>query len=451
MKETNEVKIKLDISYKDALSGLKKYSKELDKLIELRKALDKVNKNLDTTGLDIKIPDMSKVVSRINTLQKIMPEFEKIINTFMPKAKKEGNSSPVAVNGTPKYLGKDSEINTFLDKLKELIGNSGASGNTTTGKSDDKTTQISQIDALTDEKQAFLAELKQLNAEEQEQLIESRQNLLMANELINTSANSEQVDADNLYDKTRAQAALEIQNELNEQLLAMKTQHIADEMALDAEQDEQKRLSFEQQLNQLSEHLQTVDMLAGSTKTILNAVGQDATVLGEFSKAMALFQIGIDTSKALSAGIAQSQSVPFPGNLIAIATTTATILSAIGKAKSMLSKEKSPAAPKFNRGGLVSGAGSGTSDSIDAHLSNGESVLTAMATSMFSPILSAFNQIGGGVPISTQNSADQVLGEEMLSRAFSRAIQDMPSPQVSVREINAVNVHSAKNVESYSL
>ena len=48
----------------------------------------------------------------------------------------------------------------------------------------------------------------------------------------------------------------------------------------------------------------------------------------------------------------------------------------------------------FSVGGYVSGAGTNTSDSIPARLSNGESVMTAKATSMFAPILSAFNQLG---------------------------------------------------------
>lgn len=50
----------------------------------------------------------------------------------------------------------------------------------------------------------------------------------------------------------------------------------------------------------------------------------------------------------------------------------------------------------FSTGGYVQGAGTGTSDSIPARLSNGESVMTAKATSMFSPILSAFNHLPAG-------------------------------------------------------
>jgi hypothetical protein len=61
--------------------------------------------------------------------------------------------------------------------------------------------------------------------------------------------------------------------------------------------------------------------------------------------------------------------------------------------------------PTYATGGLVMGAGTGTSDSIDARLSNGESVINAKSTSMFAPMLSAINQAGGGVAIPhTKNS-----------------------------------------------
>ena len=93
----------------------------------------------------------------------------------------------------------------------------------------------------------------------------------------------------------------------------------------------------------------------------------------------------------------------------------------------------------FSVGGYVSGAGTNTSDSIPARLSNGESVMTAKATSMFAPILSAFNQLGGGVPIVVNNAATD-FGEEMLAAAIARGYMMCPPPVVSVEEVtNAQN------------
>ena len=89
----------------------------------------------------------------------------------------------------------------------------------------------------------------------------------------------------------------------------------------------------------------------------------------------------------------------------------------------------------FSVGGYVQGAGTGTIDSIPARLSNGESVMTAKATSMFSPILSAFNQLGGGVPIVVNNGGSNI-GMDMLAAAVARGYQMAPQPVVSVEEIN---------------
>lgn len=92
------------------------------------------------------------------------------------------------------------------------------------------------------------------------------------------------------------------------------------------------------------------------------------------------------------------------------------------------------AVKSFAVGGYVSGAGTGTSDSIPARLSNGESVMTARATSMFSPLLSAFNQLGGGVPIIAPATGMQ-MGEDFLAAAIAKGFMMCPRPVVSVEEI----------------
>lgn len=92
----------------------------------------------------------------------------------------------------------------------------------------------------------------------------------------------------------------------------------------------------------------------------------------------------------------------------------------------------------FAVGGLVTGAGTATSDSIPARLSNGESVMTARATSMFSPLLSTFNQLGGGVPIVVNGGGASSIGEDFLAAAVAKGFMMCPAPVVSVEEINRV-------------
>lgn len=171
--------------------------------------------------------------------------------------------------------------------------------------------------------------------------------------------------------------------------------------------------------------------LIGGLGQVADAFSEDSKTLAKVAKVLALGEIAVNTGVALAQGIKQAQSVPYPANIAAIATTVGTILANIATAI------KTVKSAKFATGGLVQGAGTGTSDSIEARLSNGESVMTERATSMFSPILSAFNQLGGGVPIVAQ-SPQQQIGEDMLAAAVAKGVMAMPSPVVSVEEINNV-------------
>lgn len=178
-----------------------------------------------------------------------------------------------------------------------------------------------------------------------------------------------------------------------------------------------------------------------SVMSAMTAMGEHSKALGKIGKIMGLAQIAVDTGKAISSGIAEAvKAGPFPKNLAAIATTVATVLANMATAMSSIKSAK------FATGGLVQGAGSGTSDSIPAMLSNGESVMTAQATSTFAPLLSAINQMGGGVPINVTQVGSQQMGEDMLARAVARGVAEL-HPVVSVEEINRVS-NNVRAIES---
>lgn len=175
--------------------------------------------------------------------------------------------------------------------------------------------------------------------------------------------------------------------------------------------------------------------LSGQISQILELAGEnnrDALVL---AKTLAIAEVAINQGVSIANAVrSAAQGSKTVWDLVAnIATAVTTVVTTIASAT------KSIKSAKFASGGLVTGPGTGTSDSIPAQLSNGESVMTAKATSMFSPILSYFNQAGGGVPINVSQTGNEALGEEMLARAFSKALVKMPSPVVSVEEINRVN------------
>lgn len=190
--------------------------------------------------------------------------------------------------------------------------------------------------------------------------------------------------------------------------------------------DKEKRIEEEKTQSLLKVKQASIDMI--------EMFGERSRAFAKAAKIIALGEIAVNTGVAIAEGIKQSQKAgPFPANIVAIATTVAQVMAGITSAI------KTVRSAKFARGGDVVGPGTDTSDSIPAHLSNGESVLTAPATRMFAPALSAFNQIGGGVPIMGQGGNSQQIGEEFLARAVARGMAMMPRPVVSVEEINSTN------------
>lgn len=183
--------------------------------------------------------------------------------------------------------------------------------------------------------------------------------------------------------------------------------------------------------------------LAGNLSSLLEQAAGDNKGLLQVSKMLAIAEVAIAQGVAIAQAVktATSSSATWVDMLAAIGTVISTITSVMAVAT------KSINSAKFATGGNVVGPGSGTSDSVPAMLSNGESVLTAAATSMFAPLLSSFNQMGGGVPINVTESSNQALGEDMLARAVAKGVMMAPPPVVSVEEFTSV-ANRVKYVEN---
>lgn len=198
--------------------------------------------------------------------------------------------------------------------------------------------------------------------------------------------------------------------------------------------DAQKKISdFEVTVEQTK--AEAIANITNGLGQIFEAFAEDNKAMAMASKVLALAEIAINTGKAISAGVASASGVPFPGNIAAIGSTVATVLANIATAT------KTIKSAKFASGGYVSGDGSGTSDSIPAWVSNGESVNNALSTAMFSPLYSALNQMGGGAPIIPRSASEVgsiTEGEEMLARAVAKGVSAL-HPVVSVEEINRVS------------
>jgi len=239
----------------------------------------------------------------------------------------------------------------------------------------------------------------------------------------------------------QAEQKLELLNSIQQQEGESEQEFLNRKLQANQEYIDAKKAIADKEVEIEQTKLEAIESVTGGLASAFEALGENNKAFAILSKTLALAEIAINTGKALAAGIAQAQSVPFPANIAAIATTVGTILANIATAINTVKSAK------FATGGLVTGPGTGTSDSVPAQLSNGESVMTARATSMFAPILSSFNQMGGGVPINVAQSSNQSIGEDMLARAVAKGMLMAPAPQVSVEEFTSV-ANKVKFLES---
>ena len=176
---------------------------------------------------------------------------------------------------------------------------------------------------------------------------------------------------------------------------------------------------------------EAMEQVTNGLVALTEQIGESDRGFAMASKMLALAEIAINSGKAIAKMVSAESGKGILG-IATMASGIATILSNIANAVKIVKSAK------FAEGGLVTGPGTGTSDSIPAQLSNGESVITAKATSMFAPILSSSNMMGGGVPINVTATNNQTLGEDMLARAVAKGMMMAPAPVVSVEEFTSV-------------
>lgn len=183
-----------------------------------------------------------------------------------------------------------------------------------------------------------------------------------------------------------------------------------------------------------------VTTITDAFSSMLDSFAEDNEALAAFAKTVALFNIGLSTAEAISKGVAAAQSVPFPGNIAAIATTIAVIMTNIAKAKQLVNKEKNP---KYADGGEISGP-SHASGGVLIEAEGGEGIINkhSMSNPLLRSIASAVNVAGGGVPFSNVPIFPSVSGGGFdtaeLKAVFVEALKEMPVPVVSVVEFTEV-------------
>lgn len=118
-------------------------------------------------------------------------------------------------------------------------------------------------------------------------------------------------------------------------------------------------------------------------------------------KATKIAETVVSTYSAAQKAYESMVGIPFIG------TTLGAIAAGIAVAAGLKQVQTIKSTPiAMATGGIVGGYGSGTSDSVNARLSKGESVINAKSTRMFKPLLSSINQAGGGVGFADGGTLD---------------------------------------------
>jgi len=216
-------------------------------------------------------------------------------------------------------------------------------------------------------------------------------------------------------DLAQQQAILEAKKALDEQyyaeqlaregLTAEQIKAIKEKQTADVKANAEAQIAIETKKFQAQQAL--LFTTANAITALADIVGKN-TVAG---KALAVAASLINTYTAIAGQLAAFAGLPVPGYAIvqavatglvgfkAVADIIKTPVPAGGDKGGGGSAQSGTAVPKprgMATGGLVRGAGGGKSDLIPAMLSNGESVINAQSTSLFKPLLSSINAIGGG-------------------------------------------------------
>lgn len=212
--------------------------------------------------------------------------------------------------------------------------------------------------------------------------------------------------------------------------------------------------------------MSSMNSILGSFQGLFETMAESDEKYADYATAMAMMQILVSTAisianaiqGATAAGAATGVAAPFttPAFIIEM---VAIVAGAIASATSTLmkAKQQKQSAPKFAHGGAVKGAGTGTSDSIPAMLSNGEYVIREKVVKEYGedffdrinfglrkPVIDGMHFATGGL-VSTLNTptlnVDSPVNYDLMRDVMADAMSEI-QPVVSVKEIT----HAQKRV-----
>ena len=326
----------------------------------------------------------------------------------------------------PELKDIDRQLVTDVEKLQ---------GNLSDAEYEIRTLQNTIIGIAEDEKKAIAAEnvrydnaISKINEQRDAETKAYQADLENFKDDEAKKAEIEQKHNDNLVQLNQAELEAERAKESN--ITAIQTNAINEREKAERESAErQKQIQKDKWMSEVNYATTAISGIGELENSLAELQTEDSRKQFKLQEA-AMY---MNFATALATGIANAAEAGWPAMLATIPSTIAMLIADFASAKKLHAKAKEA---KFATGGLVSGPGTGTSDSINAKLSNGEYVVNAASTSQFLPLLQALNNSGvaqvQGNLLASQNS------NLMLAEAMGNV-----RPVVSVESINrATNTYN---------
>lgn len=206
---------------------------------------------------------------------------------------------------------------------------------------------------------------------------------------------------------------------------------------------------------------QTAASVLSSFATVANAlqglfeeIAEDNAEMTNFLEGMAYVNIGVNLAAGIAEAVAAGAGLVFPYNLAAIASGVAAVVAAIASAISTYKQyHKQVSAPAFATGGVIGGReattkAEGKRDDVPIWASKGEYIINADAVKKYG--VDFFDSINFGKKLKKLNISGKYAEGGMVSQTTIQnvttntqsydmlvdALQQMPAPEVSVKEIS---------------
>jgi hypothetical protein len=231
-------------------------------------------------------------------------------------------------------------------------------------------------------------------------------------------------------------------NQLADSLMQISRNQIQQEMNEEKDKFDAKQKALQDQLDQGIISQANFDSQMSALNSDYQAKEKDLKLKAfNSNKASQL----INATIATAVGVATALGTPLIGPILA------GIAGALGAAQ--IAIIASQPTPKFAKGGILNGNShaNGGIPTPYGELEGGEAVINKRSTRLFTPLLSAINEAGGGVKFANggvlQPMVNSVDSSFQMQNMIIQSLRNMPNPIVSVQEIIGVQNRVASVVD----